>query len=126
MKNEYSEGICGDGAAILRNGVPLSIEEILETLRAYDQARQPKLSMGTVFELIRAERKHQDQKWGSLEEKQQSCAGYLLILEAEIKEAKEGWEKNKEGKHSALREIIQVAATAVACLQQYGEEGNPL
>lgn len=84
-----------------------------------------KLSMNEVFELIRAERERQDIKWGALEEKKQSCAGYMHVLRAELTEAEDGWVKNREGKHSALREIVQLAATAVACLQQYGGEGNP-
>ena len=31
---EYTQGICQDGAAILENGQPLTIEEILERLRS--------------------------------------------------------------------------------------------
>ena len=30
---EYSEGICGDGAAILKNGKPMKIGEIVNELR---------------------------------------------------------------------------------------------
>jgi hypothetical protein len=84
------------------------------------------LTMEEVFELIRKERDFQDIKWGSLEEKQQSLAGYLLIIQKELDEATLGWVKNKTGKDSALTELVQVAAVAVACLQQYGAEGNPL
>lgn len=79
-----------------------------------------------VYLAINNERDNQDEKYGTLDVKKQSVAGYLMILEAEIAEAKAGWMKNKEGKHSALSEIKQVAATAVACLEQYGLEGNPL
>lgn len=32
----YSEGICSDGAAILYDGVPLPIEEIIRRLNAYE------------------------------------------------------------------------------------------
>jgi hypothetical protein len=32
--------------------------------------------------------------------------------------------KNVEGRNSALAEVVQVAAVAVAMLQQYGFEGN--
>lgn len=83
-----------------------------------------KLSLEEVFELIKKERENQDNKWGSLEEKQQSIAGYMLVLKKELVEAEDGWMKNVSGKHSSLSEIVQVAATAVACLQQYGSEGN--
>lgn len=34
---EYTQGICQDGAAILRDGVPLTIEQILERLRERDE-----------------------------------------------------------------------------------------
>lgn len=84
------------------------------------------LSMNEVFQLIKVEREHQDKKWGSLKDKRQSVAGYLLVIEGELREAKEGWLKNVVGKHSSLSELIQLAATAVACLQQHGKEGNPM
>lgn len=37
---EFSQGVCGDGAAILRDGIPLSIEEILTLLREGNQYEQ--------------------------------------------------------------------------------------
>ena len=79
-----------------------------------------------VYAAIDAERDHQDQKWGKLEQKKQSVAGYLLVMERELAEAKAGWTHNIPDKHSALAEIVQIAATAVACLEQHGLEGNPL
>jgi len=84
-----------------------------------------KLTFDEVVELIRAERLRQDIKWGTIDVKNQSCAGHLMTLQAELDEAKHGWQKNVEGKHSALSEIVQVAAVAFACLEQYGAEGNP-
>lgn len=85
-----------------------------------------KLTMDEVFDLVRAEREHQDNKWGTIDDKKQSLAGYLLVIRKELDEAEAGWMKNINGKHSALTELVQVAATAVACLQQHGSEGNPL
>ena len=85
-----------------------------------------KLSFDNVVASLKQEREFQDAKYGAIESKQQSVAGYLLVLEAELNEAKAGWLKNIEGKHSSLAEIRQVAATAIACLQQHGIEGNPL
>jgi len=82
------------------------------------------LSLETIFEAIEAERKYQDLKWGSLEEKNQSLAGFMLVMKKELEEAEQGWMKNEPGRHSALGEIIQVVATGVAALQQYGLEGN--
>lgn len=37
--NEYSQGICGDGAAILKNGQPMTIEEIVQELKDWQAAR---------------------------------------------------------------------------------------
>lgn len=34
MKVEYTEGIAGDGAAILKNGVQMTVTEILQTLNS--------------------------------------------------------------------------------------------
>ena len=85
-----------------------------------------KMTFEEVVESLKQERERQDKKWGSLEEKQQSLAGYMMVIKKELEEAEEGWMKNIEGKHSSLSEIRQVAATAIACLQQYGVEGNPL
>jgi hypothetical protein len=83
-----------------------------------------KLTMEQVFELIKNERIHQDNKWGTIDERSHEIAGWLLILRKELEEAEIGWCKNLEGKHSSLRELVQVAAVAIACLQQYGSEGN--
>ena len=84
-----------------------------------------KMTFEEVVESLKQERERQDKKWGSLEEKQQSLAGYMMVIRKELGEAEEGWMKNKEGKHSSLAEIRQVAAVAIACLQQHGIEGNP-
>jgi len=85
-----------------------------------------KLTFGQVMDEIKKERQRQDAKYSTLEEKQQTVAGFILILRSELAEAEAGWMKNVEGKHSSLAEILQVAAVAVACLEQYGIEGNPL
>jgi hypothetical protein len=39
MEHEYTEGICGDGAAILRDGVMMPIEDIVGTLNALQAER---------------------------------------------------------------------------------------
>ena len=83
-----------------------------------------KMTFEQAVESVKTERDYQDAKWGTLEEKNQSVAGYLVILEKELEEAKNGWIKNTEGKHSALAEIRQIAAVAIACIQQHGVDGN--
>lgn len=80
------------------------------------------LSQQDVFQAICKERDHQDRKWGP--NKPQSLPGFLIVLEKELQEAKDAWVKNVTGDHAALNEIVQVAATAVACLEKYGVSGS--
>jgi hypothetical protein len=77
-----------------------------------------------VFDKINEERDYQDNKWGSLQERSQSLPGYLLIIRKELEEAEAGWMKNLPGRNSAMSEILQIAAVAVAAMQEYGFEGN--
>ena len=72
-----------------------------------------------IFNAIDRERQYQDKKWGTIESRPHSVAEWLLILESELTEAKQAWIK-KNGDHSALMELVQVAAVAVACLEQHG------
>ncbi len=83
-----------------------------------------KMTFEEVIQCIKKERDYQDEKWGSLDEREQSIPGYMLVLKKELVEAEDGWCKNVQGKHSSLAELIQVAAVAIACLQQHGIEGN--
>jgi len=81
-----------------------------------------KLPRHQVYQAIDLERLRQDKKFG--QDKQQSVAGFLLALESELQEAKEGWIKGKIDKHAPLNEILQIAAVAIACLEKYGVSGN--
>ena len=83
-----------------------------------------KMTFEEVMKSIKEERNFQDKKWGQLDEREQSIPGYMLILKKELIEAEDGWCKNIPGKHSSLAELRQVAAVAIACLQQHGIEGN--
>lgn len=76
-------------------------------------------SFAQTFYAIERERNYQDEKWGDLEEHPHTVGEWLLVLESELNEAKQGWVK-EGGDETALREILQVAAVAVACLQQHG------
>lgn len=80
----------------------------------------------TPFELaveaVRKEREYQRDKWGP--DKEQSLAGYLLIMKKELDEAIAGWMINEKAhRDSCLEEVVQVAATAFACLETYGTVG---
>jgi len=69
-----------------------------------------------VFDAISREREYQISKWGQNEH---DVPGWLLIMEAELKEAKEAWVK-RNGDSAALEEILQVVAVGVAALEQHG------
>lgn len=81
-----------------------------------------------VFAAIKRERDFQTNKWGPLEKRPHEIASWLLIMEEEMREAKQGWLKvdgkvRREGKMLAgnsLEEILQVIAVGCACLEQHG------
>lgn len=75
-----------------------------------------------VYRAIDKERDHQDKKFGV--NKQLSLAGFLVVLESELEEAKRGWIKNSTGRNAPLAEIVQIAAVCVGCLEKYGIEGT--
>lgn len=58
---------------------------------------------------------HQVAKYGSAIQRQMSLARYLEILKEELEEAKAA-----DDPADALREVLQVAAVAVACVQYHG------
>ena len=37
--NEYSQGVCEDGAAILKNGQPMTVEEIIQSLQELEKVK---------------------------------------------------------------------------------------
>lgn len=73
-------------------------------------------SIENVFEAIVRERRYQDHKWGGHDHE---LPGWLLIMEGELAEVKQAWLKGATN-DDALREILQVVAVGVACLEQYG------
>jgi hypothetical protein len=65
---------------------------------------------------IRSERIYQEAKWGGDEH----CVGeWLLIMEKCLNDAKRAWSAAHSGA-KVLSEVRQVAATAIACLEQHG------
>jgi hypothetical protein len=77
-----------------------------------------------VFEAIDRERCWQEQKWGTNQDHPHTVGEWLLIIESELNEAKQGWVKGR-GDADALSELIQVAAVAVAALEQHGAIERP-
>lgn len=76
-----------------------------------------------VTRAIAYEREYQDNKWGTIEEHPHTVGEWILIAEAELNEAKQGWCKGR-GDEDTLRELLQVAAVITACLQQHGVVGR--
>lgn len=75
-----------------------------------------------VLKAITLEREYQKKKWGP--NKPQSLAGYMLIVRKELEEAENGWNAGKMDGDSPLSELVQVAATCLAALEEYGVSGN--
>lgn len=73
---------------------------------------------GRVFGRITRERDYQKHKWGDTPH---MVGEWLLIMQAELDEAKQAWVKNR-GDGKALDEILQVTSVGVACLEQHSQE----
>lgn len=74
-----------------------------------------------IYRELDAERQHQFVLW---RDKPHSVGDWLIIIDRELNEAKEGWMKNKAERHSAMSEIMQIAAVCIAAMEQHGIEGN--
>jgi len=71
------------------------------------------------IEAIGRERDYQDKKWGGIRKHPHTVGEWLLIMESELQEAKDGWCRGR-GDEDALKEVLQVVAVGVACLEQHG------
>jgi hypothetical protein len=80
-----------------------------------------------VMRAVNIERGYQDHKWGPLaQQSQRSPARWMRTLEEEVEEAKWAYYFAQRDKFSLLDfclEMVQVAAVAVACLEQLAPEG---
>ena len=77
-------------------------------------------SFEDVVEAIRRERARQDAKWGTIDEHPHSPDEWLAIVSAELGEAYHEWMAPDFAFDEFLREVVHVAATACACLEQHG------
>ncbi len=66
------------------------------------------------------ERDHQDQKHGPISTHGHTLGEWIIIAEAELAEAKVALIKGGSGRNSLRSEIVQTAATLLACLEQHG------
>lgn len=69
-----------------------------------------------VVAAVMRERAYQDATWGG---RPHTVGEWLLILQAEIDEAKQSWVKGR-GDADALWEILQVVTVGFACMEQHG------
>ncbi len=69
-----------------------------------------------VYEAIDRERLYQRARWG---DRPMTVQAWLLVVEEGLNEAKRGWAKTGDDAE-ALREVLQVAACCVACMEQNG------
>lgn len=79
-----------------------------------------KLGVGAVLNEVMVERAYQDKKHGTITENPHTVGGWILLIESELNEAKEAAIKGGVGRNSVMQEILQVAATAIAAIEQHG------
>lgn len=77
-------------------------------------------SFGAACAAVKREREYQDAKHGGVDTNPHSIGAWLLIVESELNEAKEAAIKGGEGRNNVISEIIQIAATCIAALEQHG------
>lgn len=72
-----------------------------------------------VYRVVDSERERQEDKWGV---KYNTPGEWVLILEKKVLEAKDAWYYNKSGLESCISVINEIAAVAIAALEQHGTE----
>lgn len=77
-------------------------------------------SQFTALLAVIEERTHQDRKHGPVSTHGHTIGEWIIIMEAELAEARHAVVKGGKGRDSVLMEIVQVVATGLACLEQHG------
>jgi hypothetical protein len=72
-----------------------------------------------IADAISIEREYQNMKWGTPESNPHSILEWIIIMEQELKEAKEAYFQRPAEKEM-LKEILQVVSVGVACMEQHG------
>lgn len=107
-KGETCHAECDCGLAASISGIKAALAS-LDTTSQYD----------AIFAAIVHEREYQTRKWGSVAEHPHEVAGYIALMQSELAEAHQAWCKGRFGVDD-LREVLQVIAVGVACLEQHG------
>lgn len=79
-----------------------------------------KMMFNAVVDLIGQERAHQNNKHGPIEQAPHEAGTWLLLIEDELREAKQALIKGGNGRDTWTMELVQVAALCVAALEQHG------
>lgn len=66
------------------------------------------------------EREYQDEKYRHPEQNPHSMGAWALVLRKELEEFETAIVKGGTGRDNAINELIQIAASAVAALEQWG------
>lgn len=74
------------------------------------------------IEALKKERLFQDNKWGGIDDHGHTIGEWILLIEAELEEAKRALIKGGVGRDSVLMEVVQVGALALACIEQHGTD----
>lgn len=120
-RREADMGSIGGRDMIYDENIVRQLRKDIETLvedQKYAEVRKA-MNRSDIFNALVAERNHQDNKHGV---EGHSIGAWLLILEFELKEAKEAAIKPKTGRDNVISEVIQCMAVCMACLEQYGVE----
>lgn len=81
----------------------------------------PSADQYDVFAAVSEERKYGDTKHGPVTGRGAHTLGeWILLLESELAEAKQALIKGGSGRNTVRSELLQVAAVAVAALEQHG------
>lgn len=65
--NEYTQGVCQDGAAILKDGQQMTVDEILSELRQSSQIREAVFRALSEFSVDRESEKQGEEIWGCVD-----------------------------------------------------------
>ncbi|MGL6094564.1 MAG: hypothetical protein ACRC7O_02030, partial [Fimbriiglobus sp.] len=71
------------------------------------------------YAMIDNERAYQESKWGTIDQHPLQIGSYITILDVLLAKLKKTWVESRYSDWSAVQELSQVAATAVAALEQH-------
>lgn len=76
-----------------------------------------------VYRVIDGERKYQDWKWGSIEDRPHEVGAWIALMENLLEDARRAWGCSRSDM-PALDELRKLVAVGVACMEQHGVPGR--